>query len=297
MKRSFTAEKGAAICIQACLEQIEAGRIRSLTTDDLGGPHQLRIGLRRLRTALGLFRDAIECPQSHALAEQAKWLGQQVGKTRDLEVVLYEIFETALVGKSGDEIMHPFLEGVRATRDQERTHLRKLLDGKRVASFLIALQTFVAQRGWLLREDISQTERLATPVYALGSIALQRCWKKTKRRAKNLNRLSVVESHQFRKDMKKLRYSVGFLASLYPARRVLPFLKRLNSLQTIYGNWNDAAIANKVFEAQIAQNFTQKDTLSAVVDVLEKLKEQAAARLAKAGKHWRALQKSGKPWA
>ena len=50
------------------------------------------------------------------------------------------------------------------------------------------------------------------------------------------------QRHELRKQLKKLRYAVEFLASLYPAKRVEPFLKRLKKLQTVFGDLNDAAI-------------------------------------------------------
>lgn len=293
----MTSEKGAALCISACLAQIEAGCAATLTTDDLEGPHELRIGLRRLRTALGLFRRAIDAPQTRELAEQAKWLGQEVGKTRDLEVVLFEIFEPALGDGSANRGGHPFLRACRTDADRERSRLRKLLAGSRARKFLIGLQDYVTHRGWLLPDDISQTERLAKPLGDLAAAALSDRWKKVTGKAKHLELLSVVQSHELRKELKKLRYSVEFLAPLYPARRVAPFLKRLKALQTAYGDWNDAAIARRVFEAMMVRDMSELGDLRPVADVMEDLQARAAEKIANAARLWGKLHSSGKPWA
>jgi triphosphatase len=296
MKRSFTSERGAALCMKQCLEQIEAGRVQTRTTDNLEGPHELRIGLRRLRTALGLFRRAVDAPRTRELAEHAKWLGQEVGKTRDLEVVLYEIFEPALGDSGGNRGEHPFLRACRADAARERSRLRKLLGGSRVRQFLVGLQDYITHRGWLLHDDITQTERLAKPLGELASAALNDRWKKVTGKAKQLEHQSVTQSHELRKELKKLRYSIEFLAPLYSARRVSPFLKRLKALQTAYGDWNDAAIARRRFEAMIAQDMAELGDLSPVADVMEKLQARAAAKIANAARLWGKLQSSDKPW-
>jgi triphosphatase len=297
VKRSFTSERGAAIWIAACVTQIEAGVQRTLSSDDLEGPHEVRIGLRKLRAALGLFRPAIDAPRSRELSEQAKWLGQEVGKTRDLEVVLYQIFEPAL-GNDGDTgRRHPFLRVFRSRADSERGRLRDLLGGERVQQFLAGISAYVTHRGWLLPDDITQTERLAMPLGELARLALRDRWKKTVRKAKHLEHQSVRQSHELRKEMKKLRYSIEFLAPLYPARRVSPFVNRLKALQTDYGDWNDAAIAKRLFEAVIAQDMAELGDLASVVDVIENLQAGAAAKMANAARHWHKLQLSDKPWA
>lgn len=297
MKQSFTAERGAAICLKACVDQIEAGCAKVMATDDLNGPHGLRIGLRRLRTALRLFRHTLDGPRTRALAEQAKWLGQEVGKTRDLEVVLFEIFEPAVLKDGGDTGTHPLLQAVRVAQKRERSRLRKLLGGQRASRFLTGLQAYVAHRGWLLPDDIGQTERLAKPLGDVGRRALKDRWKITILKAGDLERLSVTESHELRKEMKKLRYSVDFLAPLYPAERVEPFVKRLKSLQTVFGSWNDAAVAKRIFEAAIGQDKPEQSDQEVIARAVDDLQVQAAAKLASAQENWRKLLACKTPWA
>ena len=53
--------------------------------------------------------------------------------------------------------------------------------------------------------------------------------------------LDAEHRHELRKELKKLRYAVEFLAPLYPDKRIEPFLKRLKKLQDVFGELNDAA--------------------------------------------------------
>ena len=55
------------------------------------GPHQLRIGLRRLRSAFSVFSPVLQSPEMTRLNGEARWLGQEVGRLRDLDVVANDI--------------------------------------------------------------------------------------------------------------------------------------------------------------------------------------------------------------
>ena len=70
--------------------------------------------------------------------------------------------------------------------------------------------------------------------------ALNKRWKKVGKRARDLRTLNAEQRHELRKELKKLRYAAEFFSSLYPAKRVDRFLKRLKKLQTVFGDLNDA---------------------------------------------------------
>ncbi|MCQ4189841.1 CHAD domain-containing protein, partial [Methylocystis suflitae] len=55
------------------------------------------------------------------------------------------------------------------------------------------------------------------------------------------------QRHELRKELKKLRYAVEFFCSLYPEKRIDPFLKRLKKLQNVFGDLNDAATLKALF--------------------------------------------------
>jgi CHAD domain-containing protein len=130
---------------------------------------------------------------------------------------------------------------------ERREQLRKLLVGARAQAFLIDLARFVETRGWLVPQDFGQTERLAAPVEALAGQSLDKRWKKVAKHAQDLATLTVEQRHELRKELKKLRYAVEFFCSMFPAKRVDPFLKRLKKLQTVFGDLNDAATLKTMF--------------------------------------------------
>jgi CHAD domain-containing protein len=111
---------------------------------------------------------------------------------------------------------------------------------------------FVEARGWLVPEDFEQTARLAAPVTGLAQAALDKAWKKARKRARDIEQLDAEHRHELRKQLKELRYAVEFLAPLYQEKRIEPFLKRLKKLQDVFGELNDAATVKLMFSGDDA---------------------------------------------
>jgi inorganic triphosphatase YgiF len=242
-----TSEHAARDVLRECLDQIATNVLVVRQLEDTEGPHQLRVGLRRLRSAFSVYAPVLRSPEMKRLDVEARWLGQEVGSLRDLDVVAND-----MARREAD--IHPDEPGLAALADvvsrqakERREQLRKLLAGARVQAFLIDLARFVETRGWLVPQDFGQTKRLAAPITTLARQSLDKRLKKAAALAQGLETLTVEQRHELRKELKKLRYAVEFFCSLFPTKRVDPFLKRLKKLQTLFGDLNDAATMRTMF--------------------------------------------------
>lgn len=247
LDRTQTAEQAARDTLRECLDQIATNVLVVRQMDDPEGPHQLRVGLRRLRSALSVYRPVLQSPDMERLNAEARWLGQEVGSLRDLDVVANEKLRREAETHPGEPALAALAETVTQQAAEQRERLRQLLTASRVQAFLIDLSRFVETRGWLVPQDFGQTGRLAAPVRELAVQALDKRWKKAVKHARGLEHLTVEERHELRKELKKLRYAAEFFSSLFPAKRVIPFLKRLKKLQTVFGDLNDAATMKAMF--------------------------------------------------
>ncbi|UVC18282.1 CYTH and CHAD domain-containing protein [Mesorhizobium onobrychidis] len=241
LDRAQIAEQAARDVLRECLDQVATNVVVIRELDDPEGPHQLRIGLRRLRSAFSVCASVLKSPEMTRLSMEARWLGQEVGRLRDIDVVANNIVRREAEAHADEPGLPPLADALSRQAGGLRDHLRKVLPDARVQAFLIDLARFVEARGWLVPQDFGQTERLAAPVAELASQALGKRWKKVGKRARGLETLTVEQRHELRKELKKLRYAVEFFSPLYPAKRVDPFLKRLKKLQTVFGDLNDAA--------------------------------------------------------
>ena len=239
-----TAEQAARDLLRECFDQIVTNVIVVGRIDDPEGPHQLRVGLRRLRSALSVFAPAIGSPEAERLSGEARWLGQEVGRLRDLDVAIIDIVRPEARAHPGEPAFG-LLDGALVRRAEDtRLNLRRTLVAERCQAFLLDLARFTETRGWLVAEDFGQTARLAQSVPDLAAHALDMRWNKVRRRARRIAALAIEARHELRKELKKLRYAAEFLAPLYPAKRVRPFVSHLKDLQTVFGDLNDAAMVH-----------------------------------------------------
>lgn len=242
-----TVEQAARDVLRECLDQIATNVLVVRQLGDMEGPHQLRVGLRRLRSAFSVYAPVLQSPEMKRLDAEARWLGQEVGSLRDLDVVANDMARREAEAHPDEPGLSALADVVSRQAGERREQLCKLLVGARVQAFLIDLARFVETRGWLVSQDFGQTERLAAPVEALAGQSLNKRWKKAAKHAQGLATLTVEQRHELRKELKKLRYTVEFFCSLFPAKRVDPFLKRLKKLQTVFGDLNDAATLKTMF--------------------------------------------------
>jgi inorganic triphosphatase YgiF len=248
LSRDMTAEEGVRDILRECIEQVIANidAVRSL--DDPEGPHQLRVGLRRLRSLFTIFEPLARSAELERLGSEARWLGREVGRLRDLDVAAGEILAREAAAHPQEPSLAALLGRLEDGAAAERLHLRTVLEGRRVQDLSLDLIRFVETRGWLTPDDIDQTARLASPVLDMAGMALGECWRKVRRRARKLDAATIEQRHALRKALKQLRYAIEFLGPLYEPRRVGPVIKRLKGLQEVFGALNDAAMVKTIVD-------------------------------------------------
>lgn len=253
-----------------CLAQISMNIEAVRNADDPEGPHQLRIGLRRLRSAVPAFSPITGRKDARYLHREAKWLGRKVGALRDCDVAIVDI-----VGPEAEA--HPDEPGFAALDDallrkaaKARRKVRKLLGKRRVQRFLLAIAR------------VSETPAAGASEPSTGELVraqLQRCWQTAYGHGQNIEHLSADQRHELRKDLKRLRYAVEFAAPIYPGKAPARFVKRLKALQSVFGELNDAAMIGDLLADGGAGEFDNSDAQRAIGLVI-------GSRLAMAHEHW-----------
>src|SRR5437763_189491 len=69
-------------------QQLSNKHRRKLDAGLPDGVHQMRVGVRRLRAAIWVFSDLLQCQQTEAIKQDLKWLAGKLGPVRDLDVFL-----------------------------------------------------------------------------------------------------------------------------------------------------------------------------------------------------------------
>ena len=256
----------------------EAAQV-TLNGDDPEGPHQIRVGLRMLRTGMSVFgrgnRRAAE------IRQEAREIAAVVGRLRDLDVVRQEIvapFLDAHPGASGFEALDRALVQARVAAQAE---VRAMLASGRLDRLLSKARKWAAKRG----------DRAARP---LADRALRKRYRKARRFGRRFDRLDIEDRHAFRKELKKLRYTLDCGAWTKGRTARKRFLRALKALQNSLGAMNDAVVAEEVlmrvtFRADVAER-------AAAAQIKAALAARSAVEAARTAALWAELQDARPDW-
>jgi triphosphatase len=144
-----------------------------------------------------------------------------------------ELLERQGIARTQAEAQERIGEGFRAWL--RRAHLVEREQG------LVSTHEYLYLALW--PETIEACSALDRSASVFADDALRRAWKKVAKKGKHLATLSEEDRHSMRKLLKKLRYTVEFVGSLYKQRDVRPFVKGLKQLQDAFGYVNDVKTA------------------------------------------------------
>jgi len=230
-----TCAQALALFADSAAVQIEFNRRAVLETDDPEAAHQLRVGLRRLRSALRAFRPLNDSPATKELQQFARELGQSVGELRNADVLIESIYSPVAGARKGEPGFGELRDALLSHRAAKRTKARGVLSNQQWSK----LQLYLA----LWPQTVTENARLRAPVRAFAAASLGKSWKKISKQGANLDTLSLEQRHEMRKALKGFRYTSEFFGSLFEADKVERFVKDLKRLQDVFGYINDVATA------------------------------------------------------
>lgn len=240
--------------VMANASEIAAGR------ETVGHVHQLRVGLRRLRTALRAFGEAAPdlAAQEPALAEVFRALGawRDPGVTRD-------------------SIAPQLREAGAPAVDLPRTRAediapQALVRGTHFQLALLSLLEFGLDA--ISAGDDGEAE--AEPLDDVIAARLSKLHKQVRRDGRRFDELPADDQHRVRKRLKRLRYLAEFVAPRYKHHAVKRYLAALKPAQDALGVHNDALVAIDRYRAAAASN---PEAWFAVGWLTARLPESAAA--------------------
>lgn len=263
LEKSMTVEQAHRQIVQSCLKHIEGNIDGVIFSTDPESVHQLRVGLRRLRSALRLFSDLAPCPEE--LQEDFRWLAGTLGMARDWEVMttstipavtahLPERRELELLQASGREL----------ARDKRAAAAEALAFG-RTTRLLLRFTGWLIGRRWRENATAEQLAGLDAGIKPFAAVLLNKRDRKLRRCGKHLAQLSAAERHEARIAGKRLRYGIEFFQGLFGEKRVKPCLRALSALQEELGKLNDATVASGLLQ-QLRTLKPELSTASGFVD-------------------------------
>lgn len=246
-----TVSEAIDIVVRACLGQWLANHDASMDGRDPEGVHQLRVALRRLRTALSLFKPAIADQPYDPLAPEVKWALNAVGPARDWDVFITELLAPVMAARPHDSALEALANAAEEARSEAYLGAWDALGSARYTRILLRIGLWVEDRGWLVGADDRVRAAGQAPLAELADALLAKRHRQALKRGKRFAKLDTERRHDVRIALKKLRYAAEFFSGLYGAKKTKPFLKALAGLQDRLGHLNDVAVAERLLASAI----------------------------------------------
>jgi len=238
--------------------------------------HQLRVGLRRLRTALrevGSLAQGVKPAWDEPLSETFARLGE----VRDNETVARAV--------------RPLLEQAGAPKLEWQAPALTIDPGAtvrdaRFQSTLIELLEFA------LHEEETSGRPAAPHAEAMAHVRtrLSRLHKQVVQSGKRFEALSREEQHRVRKRLKRLRYLSEFVEPLWKGKDARRYLRHLGPAQDALGAHNDVAVAMQNFRKDAEQDpraLFAAGYLQSHLDITARAAHTALKRVADAPCFWK----------
>ncbi|MEM7591317.1 MAG: CHAD domain-containing protein [Cyanobacteria bacterium P01_A01_bin.83] len=245
----------------------EARVVEDKDPEDL---HQMRVGIRRLRSALIGFSVALDLPLVAIEKDIAK-IGRSLGKLRDLDVLLAKLKDEyrPLLPLNEQNILDSSIKSLQRKRRRELKQVRKTLNSKLYFHFEQQLKSWLARSTCkpigrllifpllpeLLLPQISQF--LLHPGWLVGTKIQNGIIQYPQMLNKEaLGQIVSKEDyllHELRKSAKKTRYNLELFAPLY-GQTYHDYLGKIEQIQEVLGEIQDIHVLKKKLENTLGRS-------------------------------------------
>ncbi len=252
LQATMTVEDALQEILGACIGHWLENEAATRDARDPEGLHQIRVALRRLRSALALFKPALSDQARAEWNAELRWLLGPLGPARDLDVFATETLVPVAEGRAADPTLALLAEIADEARWKAHHQVRETLAAERYADLAFNLACWVACRGWRQGADIDVLLAQRRNVRDFAAETLSKRHRQVRKRGRNFAALDPVARHDLRILFKKLRYGTEFFASLFPGREFDRFKSATSRMQDLLGHMNDVAVAQHVVEDLLA---------------------------------------------
>jgi len=212
---------------------------------DPEGVHKMRVAIRRFRTILRAYRDALGKPVVKPVNKELRWLFKQLGEARDADVGEMAIQEfIASLPEDAARAAAPYETHVRQRTFDAYTNLTEVFVSGQYRELMNMLEEFV-----VAGPHESMQERVGDLTIAEAADRdIRRSARKMIRRGDRIIAESLVEKlHKLRIEAKHLRYLLDFYDMAQPVRWK-ESINELEKLQDLLGWHQDAIISQERLE-------------------------------------------------
>jgi triphosphatase len=251
LPRGCRAADGIRSLMRACFTHLLANQEAALTEGEASveGVHQMRVAVRRLRTALRVFEPFIASAEADWMDGELRWLGRQLGAARDLDVLVSATLPLARKHGAAEREIAAVARVAERRRAEIHADTQALLRASRYTTLALALGAWIEEDRWFAQAEEKSRRRHNAPLAEAGDALLDALAAKSAKAGRHIKRLDAPQRHKLRRSLKRLRYGAEFLAALYPRKVFKRYRRALADLQDVLGDLNDFAAACNLIPA------------------------------------------------
>ena len=230
------AADGVRLVLRHLLATLQAnvdGTVHDLDTEFL---HDLRVAVRRTRSALGQLDGVLDPAATARFSGPFRWLGNVTGTCRDLDVFLEDIaadlrdLDPATVAALG-----PVLELLRRQRADAHRVVARALRSRRFAALVDDWDAFLRAE-----PPAAGGADAARPLREVAVERIQRAYGRYVKHTRRLGSQPAAEGmHRLRIDAKKLRYLLEFFVNIVDREAGRTLVRELKATQDSLGRYHD----------------------------------------------------------
>jgi inorganic triphosphatase YgiF len=218
-----------------CMRHYQANEAGALQSDAPEFIHQMRVALRRLRSALRLFAPVLPEGAVADLALPLRALAGDLGELRDRDVLQSELLAPVLKLDAGKSVQR-LDDRLHSMRQQVRGRVVAALQDGRQARLMIALLATLHRLPQAAGDD-------TVALRALAHKRLGRAHARMVDACRHAAAGDIGALHALRIDVKRLRYAIEFFAPLLGPRKTKRAIGALMQAQEDLGFLNDLSQA------------------------------------------------------
>jgi inorganic triphosphatase YgiF len=245
---------------RGCLVQITANaeRLRRRASPEV--IHQMRVGLRRLRSLITSFKEVVADARLPAIKAELKWITGELDAARNLDVLLHGDYRAAVAQKDDAEGLKGLGLRLRGARRMAYVRAVAAAEGDRFRRLLLDLLIWIEAGPWTSTAALTRPGR--RPVGKLADDELSKRRRKIRHAGAKLRDLDPHARHKLRIEAKKLRYAADVFAGLYgKPKRARAFVDALKAVQDTLGELNDIVVGERLaHEAAAAPGRAETDS-------------------------------------
>lgn len=239
LDRQMSVRDAGRLIIADCFGHWMANQAAVLSDHHPEGVHQMRVALRRLRSALSLLSGYLEDADTAWMKREVRWISDVLGPARDLDVFQSDILSPVRATMLTPEKLDALADAAAAARKRRTAVMRRALRSRRYTTAALRIGCWIESP-----PDAGFTpESAVMPVADAASALLTKCRDRVLKVGKGFEHLGYEDRHNVRIALKRLRYANEFFRSLFDARAVRTYGRRLSGLQDDLGFMNDMAVS------------------------------------------------------